>query len=221
MTCSNCGAEIKKSYPKCRKCGTLNPKLGSGKKRKKSSDNKPFLIIGVILVILSIAVLSLFKINEYKKDEQIKSQLLTLEQSFRNNDYEAVYRYIDSNTVSGEDFNKYLEIHEVYKYKHFAINAVNSLSTCNADSDPTNVKYAIQSVISNCLYGINECNTYINDNTKSGNEDVFNGVIQDFKNMLRSSLNLSSAETDKLCELSDITEAMLMPYVSDIYDRLF
>lgn len=217
MVCKNCGAEIKKSYPKCRKCGTVNPKFGN----KKNSDNKIILIIGIALIALSIIILIFFKINDFKVNEQHDKHISTLEQNLKNKDYELLCQYIDSNSISGTEFDKYLQVYSIYKYKRLAENSVNKLDSCTSDSNPTDVNYTIQTAVSNCLYGITQCNIYINDNIKLNNEECLTGFIQDFKNILRSDLKLDEADIDTLCKLSDITEASLTPYISDIYGKLY
>lgn len=220
MNCRRCGAKIKKNMTKCIYCGTPVRKIDGYKNKKASAKSRALLICGILLVVLSIAVIVNMKIGDKKTEKLHSDNLVTLETYFRNKDYAMIYQYVSEHGIYGEEFEKYVQIYEIYGYRKAALDKVKSINSYSSQTSADTFKYSIQSVMSNCLIGIKEAKRYASDYDELGNEDMLNYLIQDLKKLMKDNLRLDNQTVDELCSLTAITDAALNDYVRQVYEVL-
>ncbi len=220
MNCKRCGAKIKKNMTKCIYCGTPVRKNDSYKNKKASAKSRALLVFGVLLIVLSAAVIVNIKIGDRKTAKQHDDSIVTLEKYFRSKDYAMIYQYVSENGIYGDEFEKYVQIYEVYGYRKAALDKVKNINSYSSQTSADTFRYAIQSVMSNCLIGIKDAERYANDYDALGNEEMLNYLIQDLKKLMKDNLKLDNQAVDELCSIKSITEASLYDYVSQAYENL-
>lgn len=199
-------------------------------RKKQNQTSKLGRIIGICILCAGVlcAVLVLVFSGISKKDEQTvnKSQEdheRILESFLEQDDYKALYEYIDNNSLYSSDYRKYREVYDVYTEYQSLENSLEwlkelkeGIAIADEENKKENVYYALYSACS-ILFDANE---HIYDETPQQNEGDLQKLYEWTVEKL-AIFGFDAAFCKGVTEWKDVREADVRKHVDAAYAYYF
>lgn len=213
---------------KCKICGTNYQKGVCPNCKSKKSKSVRIIGICVFLIGALGAVLIIFFAGILKKDEKTVAKTesghkLEMERFLENDDYEALYNYIDDNSLYSTDYSKYREVYDVYaEYKALETSLKwlkeidEGIAIASVEGKKENVYLALYSACT-VLY---EAHEHIFDVTPQQNE----GDLQKIYEWTVEKVGIFGFDTDfckAVTEWKDVREDDVRKHVDTAYEYYF